>query len=163
MENGVKLKIVKSKLFWGFEILKLSFCVFYPYPYVKLSLVILSFSFNFQVSGIEAFSERAVHVEPPVADEVVLVEDGSIGTEEAVLGEAALPIAGTNVESLALGFSVSIVTSISLQEYYISKAPFESYKLPFFTCHLFLPVRRIRNLFQELQQRLDNHRRRHRE
>jgi len=114
VENGVKLKIVKAKLFGGLEMLKLSFCVFYPYPYVKLSLVVLSFSFNFQISGIETLSKRAVNVEPPVADEVVLVEDGSIGTEEAVLGEAALPIAGTDVESLALGFSISIVTSISL-------------------------------------------------
>ena len=103
----------------------MSSCVFYPYLYVKLSLVVLSFSFNFQVSGIETLSERAVHVEPPVADEVVLVEDGSVGTEEAVLGEAALAIAGTDVKSLALGFGVSIVTSISLQKYYIIKAPFE--------------------------------------
>ena len=29
----------------------------------------------------------AVEVEPPVADEVVLVEEGSVGTEEAVLGQ----------------------------------------------------------------------------
>ena len=29
----------------------------------------------------------AVEVEPPVADEVVLVEEGAVGTEEAVLGQ----------------------------------------------------------------------------
>jgi hypothetical protein len=30
---------------------------------------------------------RAVHVEPPVADEVDLVEQGPVGAEEAVLGQ----------------------------------------------------------------------------
>ena len=29
----------------------------------------------------------AVEVEPPIADEVVLVEEGSVGTEEAVLSQ----------------------------------------------------------------------------
>ena len=72
-------------------------------------------SFDFQVPRIKAFGERAVHVEPPVTYEVVLVEDSSIRTEEAVLGEAALPITGTDVESLTLGFQISIVSSIGLK------------------------------------------------
>ena len=29
----------------------------------------------------------AVDVEPPVTDEIVLVEEGAVGTEEAVLGQ----------------------------------------------------------------------------
>ncbi len=46
----------------------------------------------------------------PVTDEVVLVEDGAVGAEEAVLGEAALAIGGANVEDLALGLGVGIIT-----------------------------------------------------
>ena len=56
----------------------------------------------------------AVEVEPPVADEVVLVEDGSVGAEEAVLGQTAGSIGGTDVEDLALGLGVGVVTSVHL-------------------------------------------------
>jgi hypothetical protein len=35
---------------------------------------------------------RAVHIEPPVADEVDLVEEGAVGAEEAVLAQGASPI-----------------------------------------------------------------------
>ena len=52
----------------------------------------------------------AVKVEPPIADEVVLVEDGSVGAEEGVLGKATLAISSADVEHLALGFRVSIVS-----------------------------------------------------
>ena len=53
---------------------------------------------------------RAVHVEPPVADEVLLVEQGPVGAEEAVLDEVGVTKVGTDVECLALSFGVSIVT-----------------------------------------------------
>ena len=53
---------------------------------------------------------EAVEVEPPVADEVVLVEESSVGAEEAVLGEAASSVSGADVESLALGLGVRVVT-----------------------------------------------------
>ena len=36
------------------------------------------------VEGVESLSQGAVHVEPPVADEVLLVEQRAIGAEEAV-------------------------------------------------------------------------------
>ena len=54
----------------------------------------------------------AVEVEPPVADEVVLVEESSVGAEEAVLGETSGPVSCADVEHLALGLLVSIVTWI---------------------------------------------------
>ena len=56
----------------------------------------------------------AVKVEPPVADEVVLVEDGSIGAEEAVLGQTALTVSGADVEDLALSLGIGIVATINL-------------------------------------------------
>ena len=51
----------------------------------------------------------AVDVEPPVADEVLLVEDGSIGAEEAVLGKSASTIVPADVERLALCLRVGVV------------------------------------------------------
>ena len=56
----------------------------------------------------------AVHVEPPVADEVLLVEEGAIGTQEGVLGETTGAISGTNMERLALCLWVSVVPAIYL-------------------------------------------------
>ena len=81
----------------------------------RLSLIALSLSVNFQIPSIESLSKRTVHVEPPVADEVVLVEDGPVGAEEAVLGKAPLTIVSTDMECLALGLSISIVTPIHLK------------------------------------------------
>jgi len=52
----------------------------------------------------------AVKVEPPVADEVVLVEDGSVGAEKAVLDLAAVTVSSADVEDLTLGFRISIIT-----------------------------------------------------
>ena len=49
------------------------------------------------VQRVEAASEAAVHVEPPVADEVLLVEQRAVGAEEAVQGQLGLPRA--DVES----------------------------------------------------------------
>jgi len=65
---------------------------------------------NLLVLRVQTLSFIAVKVEPPVADEVVLVEDGSVGAEEAVLGEAALTVSCADMEGLALGLRVSIVT-----------------------------------------------------
>ena len=52
---------------------------------------------------------RAVHVEPPVADEVLLVEQGAVGAEEAVLEQRAAAVRSADVESLTVGISVRIV------------------------------------------------------
>ena len=62
------------------------------------------------VQRIEAGGLRAIEVEPPIADEVVLVEDGSVGAEERVLGEAALTVGGANVEHLALSLGIGVIT-----------------------------------------------------
>ena len=43
------------------------------------------FLFHLKVPAPQAFSQGTVDVEPPVADKVLLLEQGSIGTEEAVL------------------------------------------------------------------------------
>ena len=47
----------------------------------------LSFGGDLLVQAVQTLGLSAVEVEPPVADEVVLVEEGSVGTEEAVLGQ----------------------------------------------------------------------------
>ena len=39
------------------------------------------------IETVEVLGGGAVEVEPPVTDEVVLVEEGAVGTEEAVLGQ----------------------------------------------------------------------------
>ena len=69
---------------------------------------------NLGILGEQTLSLGAVKVEPPVADEVVLVEDGSVGAEEAVLGQTALTIGGADVEDLALGLGIGIVASVNL-------------------------------------------------
>ena len=61
------------------------------------------------VPGVEALGLGTVKVEPPIADEVLLVEDGAVGAEEGLGGEAAKTIRDTNVESLATGVRVSVV------------------------------------------------------
>lgn len=43
-----------------------------------------SFGSNVVVEAVQSFRLRTVEIEPPVADEVLLVKNGSIGTEEAV-------------------------------------------------------------------------------
>ena len=50
-----------------------------------------------------------VHIEPPVTDEVLLVEKGAVGAEEAVLDEPGVAIVGAYVESLAVWLRVSVV------------------------------------------------------
>ena len=52
---------------------------------------------------------RAIDVEPPIADEVLLVEDSPVGAEEAVLGKSAPTIIPAYVERLALCLRVGVV------------------------------------------------------
>merc|ERR1719500_5122 len=73
-----------------------------------------TFSSDVIVERIEVLCLSTVEVEPPVADEVVLVEDGSVGTEEAVLGQTSSSISCADMENLTLSLSISIVTSIHL-------------------------------------------------
>merc|ERR1740123_2057429 len=69
---------------------------------------------NLVIEGVELLGGGAVKVEPPVADEVVLVEEGSVGAEEAVLGEPTGAIRRADVERLALSLRVRVVTSVHL-------------------------------------------------
>ena len=71
---------------------------------------VVSFSSNLVVEGVEVLGSGAVKVEPPVADEVVLVQDCSVGAEEAVLGEPTSAIGRADVERLALSLGVRVVT-----------------------------------------------------
>ena len=66
------------------------------------------------IEAVEVLGSGAVKVEPPVADEVVLVEESSVGAEEAVLGQTSGAVSSADVESLALGLGVRVVTSIHL-------------------------------------------------
>ena len=52
------------------------------------------------VQEVEVFRSGAVHVEPPVADEVLLLEESPVGAEEGVLGQTRVAVVGTDVESL---------------------------------------------------------------
>ena len=71
-------------------------------------------SINFIIKRVEILSSGAVKIEPPVTDEIVLVEECTIRTEEAVLGQTSSSISCANMECLALSLGVSIVTSIHL-------------------------------------------------
>lgn len=55
----------------------------------------------------------AVNVEPPVADEVLLVEDGTVGTEERVRGQLAVGpvVVHADMEGLAISLGVRVVTT----------------------------------------------------
>ena len=58
---------------------------------------------------------RTVNVEPPVTDEVLLVEDGSVGTEEAVGDQVTLSVSqSTEMEHLTLCSWVSILATLHL-------------------------------------------------
>ena len=50
------------------------------------------------IERIEMLSSVTVDIEPPVTDEVLLVEQSSVGTEEAVLGQSSSSITNTDVE-----------------------------------------------------------------
>jgi len=68
----------------------------------------------FLLDAVKLLSEGAVYIEPPVTDSHLLVEDCPVRAEEGILGEGAFSIASTDMEHLALGLWVSIVTSSSL-------------------------------------------------
>lgn len=80
---------------------------------IKLKLLGVSLSsgsLQFGVArGSQSFGLGAIDVEPPVADEVFLVEDGSVGAKERVLGKITLEVSCANVEGLAFSLWVSIV------------------------------------------------------
>ena len=66
------------------------------------------------IEAVETLGLGAVKVEPPVADEVVLVEHGSVGAEETVLGETSGSVGCADVEDLALSLRVGVVASVHL-------------------------------------------------
>ena len=79
----------------------------------------LSFSWGFRsramayyiIAGqkVDDADLRAVSVEPPVTDEILLVEKSSVRTEESILEEATNTVIGTDVECLTVSLRVSIV------------------------------------------------------
>ena len=56
------------------------------------------------IEAIEGVCNVTVHVKPPVADEVLLVEDGAIGAEEGVVCQRGSDgvLVNTDVEHLAV-------------------------------------------------------------
>ena len=76
--------------------------------------VCLPFCSNLIVQEIKVFRGGAIDIEPPVADKVLLIEEGSVGAEEGELCEASISIAGADVERLALPLCVCVITSIHL-------------------------------------------------
>ena len=56
------------------------------------------------VETIEGVGKVAVNIKPPVADEVLLVEDGAVGAEERVICQRGFDVVlvYTNVEHLAI-------------------------------------------------------------
>ena len=70
----------------------------------------LSFGGNVFVEAVEAFGFSTVKVEPPITNEVSLVEDGTVGAQEGVLGKASGAIGGADMESLTFGLGISVVS-----------------------------------------------------
>jgi len=64
---------------------------------------------NLLVEEIIFLGEGAVDIEPPVTDEILLVEDSSVRTEEGVLEKTSNAVIGADVEALAVGLRVAIV------------------------------------------------------
>ena len=56
----------------------------------------------------------AVHVEPEVTDEVLLVKEGPVGAEEGELVEPTHTVGDTDLERLALQLGVGVVTTLHL-------------------------------------------------
>ena len=64
-------------------------------------------------SGSEVGGLGTIKVEPPIANEVILVEDGSVGAQEGVLGEGTIGTIGTSsadMKDLTFGLGISVVT-----------------------------------------------------
>ena len=69
---------------------------------------------NLIIEAVELLGQGAVNIEPPVADKVLLVEQGAVGAEEAVLGEAAIAVTAADMEGLALSLGVSVISTLGL-------------------------------------------------
>ena len=52
----------------------------------------------------------AVDVVPPVADKVLLVENGSVGAQKAVFRQTTVGIRGTDVKDLTFSLGIGVVT-----------------------------------------------------
>ena len=61
-------------------------------------------------SVITSFYQTTINIEPPVTDEVLLIEDAAIGTEERVFKQATHSIIGADVETLTVRLLVTIIT-----------------------------------------------------
>jgi hypothetical protein len=66
------------------------------------------------VTSVQTFGLRAVKVEPPIADKVLLVEDGAVGAKERLAGESSVSGRDAHVEGLAVGLGVGVVSSFDL-------------------------------------------------
>ena len=69
---------------------------------------------NLVIERVERLCQGAVNIEPPVANEILLVHQSPIGAEEAELVKAAVAVAAADVEGLALSLGVSVVSALSL-------------------------------------------------
>ena len=87
---------------------------FYCRQRVRKLETCLSLSCDLIVQAVEVLGGGAVHVEPPVADEVLLLEQGAVGAEERELGETGVAVVGADVERLALRLGVAVVTTVHL-------------------------------------------------
>lgn len=72
---------------------------------------LLSFSFDLIVDRVQRLSLRAVEIEPPIANKILLVENGSIGAQERFGSQnTGLISLQAHMKSLALSGGVSIIT-----------------------------------------------------
>lgn len=79
--------------------------------YILPGISLISCSLELCIArGGKSLSLGTVYIEPPVTDEIFLVEDSSIGAEEGILSKVTLQISGANVEGLAFGLRISIVS-----------------------------------------------------
>ena len=70
----------------------------------------LAFRRNLLVEAVKSLGLGAVKIEPPITNEVFLVEDGAVGAQEGVLGKTTGTVGGAHMESLTFGFGISIVS-----------------------------------------------------
>ena len=69
---------------------------------------------NLVIERVERLCQGAVNIEPPVANEILLVHQSPIGAEEAELVKAAVAVAAADVEGLALSLWASAVSALHL-------------------------------------------------
>ena len=68
------------------------------------------------VEAPEAPGPRAVHVEPPVAGEVLLLEQRPVRTKKADFSQVALAVISAHVESLTASLGIRIEATINLYD-----------------------------------------------